>query len=55
MRDGGEWKLWKCVEEPEFGPGLTIHTVYIMGKLLDGNQILQGLFMLAQINFIIEL
>ncbi|KAH9795091.1 Lactamase B domain-containing protein [Citrus sinensis] len=41
VRDGGEWKLWKCVEEPEFGPGLTIHTVYIMGKLLDGNQILQ--------------
>lgn len=43
------------MEEPGFGPGLMVHTVCIMGKLLDGNQILQGLFMLAQINFIIEL
>ncbi|KAJ4709907.1 Metallo-beta-lactamase superfamily protein [Melia azedarach] len=41
VRDGGEWRLWKCVEEPEFGPGLPVHTVYIMGKLLDGNQTLQ--------------
>ncbi|KAJ0096026.1 hypothetical protein Patl1_15043 [Pistacia atlantica] len=21
VRDGGEWRLWKCVEEAEFGPG----------------------------------
>ncbi|XP_031248170.1 uncharacterized protein LOC116105951 isoform X2 [Pistacia vera] len=41
VRDGGEWRLWKCVEEAEFGPGLPVHTVYIMGTLVDGNRHLQ--------------
>ncbi|CAK9159516.1 unnamed protein product [Ilex paraguariensis] len=36
---GVQWKFWKCVEEPEFGPGLPIKTVYIVGNLVpdDGN------------------
>ncbi|XP_044489878.1 uncharacterized protein LOC123214182 isoform X2 [Mangifera indica] len=41
MRDGREWRLWKCVEEAEFGPGLPVHTVYIIGTLADGNVYLQ--------------
>ncbi|KAM7468339.1 hypothetical protein LguiB_015901 [Lonicera macranthoides] len=34
-----EWKFWKFVAEPEFGPGLPVQTVYIMGKIRpeDGN------------------
>lgn len=27
----GRWKFWKFVEEPEFGPGSPIHTVFITG------------------------
>ncbi|XP_021753388.1 uncharacterized protein LOC110718789 isoform X1 [Chenopodium quinoa] len=27
----GQWKFWKFVEEPEFGPGPPIHTVFITG------------------------
>ena len=41
--DGGEWKFWKYVEEAEFGPGLPVHTVFIMGKLLARDQNLLGL------------
>ncbi|KAK3189295.1 hypothetical protein Dsin_028856 [Dipteronia sinensis] len=41
VRDVGEWWLWKCEEEPEFGPGFPVHTVYIMGTLLDGIHNLQ--------------
>ena len=37
VTDGGEWKFWKYVEEAEFRPGLPIHTVFIMGKLLAGD------------------
>ena len=43
VTDGGEWKFWKYVEEAEFGPGLPVHTVFIMGKLLAGDRNLQGL------------
>ena len=32
------------MEEAEFGPGLPVHTVFIMGKLLAGNRNLEGLF-----------
>lgn len=28
-----EWKFHKCVEEPEFGPGLPAKMVYIIGTL----------------------
>ncbi|CAN4121825.1 unnamed protein product [Withania somnifera] len=28
-----EWKFLKCVQEPEFGPGLPVKTVYIIGIL----------------------
>ncbi|XP_058182666.1 uncharacterized protein LOC131300720 isoform X1 [Rhododendron vialii] len=38
-----QWKLLKCVEEPEFGPGLPVQTVYITGKLGPENGDLQGL------------
>ena len=44
ITNGGEWKFWKYMEEAEFGPGLPIHTVFIMGKLLAGNRNLEGLF-----------
>ncbi|XP_059653945.1 uncharacterized protein LOC132300745 isoform X2 [Cornus florida] len=30
---GVHWKFWKYVEEPEFGPGSPVHTVYITGTL----------------------
>lgn len=38
VNDGGEWRFLKLVEEAEFGPGLPVHRVYIVGKLLPGNQ-----------------
>ncbi|KAL7171163.1 hypothetical protein ACSBR2_035916 [Camellia fascicularis] len=40
---GVQWKLWKCVEEPEFGPGLPVQTVYVVGILGPENGDLQGL------------
>ncbi|KAK3026661.1 hypothetical protein RJ639_040688, partial [Escallonia herrerae] len=30
---GVVWKFWKFVEEPEFGPGLPVQTVYVTGKV----------------------
>ncbi|TYI36940.1 hypothetical protein ES332_A03G176900v1 [Gossypium tomentosum] len=44
VNDVGEWSLFKYVEEAEFGPGFPVNTVFIMGKLLDGNQNCQGLW-----------
>ena len=41
--DGGEWKFWKYVEEAEFRPGLPVHIVFIMGKLLARDRNLLGL------------
>ena len=41
--DGGDWKFWKYVEEAEIGPGLPVHTVFIMGKFLAGDRNLLGL------------
>ncbi|THG12998.1 hypothetical protein TEA_006979 [Camellia sinensis var. sinensis] len=40
---GVQWKLCKCVEEPEFGPGLPVQTVYVVGILGPENGDLQGL------------
>jgi len=40
--NGVQWKLLKCVEEPEFGPGLPVQTVYITGNLGPENGDLQG-------------
>ena len=44
VTDGGEWKFRKYVEEAEFGRGLPVHTVFIIGKLLAGDRNLLGLF-----------
>ena len=44
VTDGGEWKFWKYVKEAKFGPGLPVHTAFILGKLLAGDRNLQGLF-----------
>jgi hypothetical protein len=49
---GGEWKFWKYVEEVEFGPGLPVHTVFITGQLVAGDQNLQGFLMSALINLL---
>lgn len=48
--DGGEWKFWKYVEEPEFGPGFPVHNVFITGQLVAGKN-LQGLLIPALIYF----
>ncbi|KAF3431897.1 hypothetical protein FNV43_RR26633 [Rhamnella rubrinervis] len=36
--DEGEWRFWNYVEEPEFGPGPPVQTVFITGNLGAGNQ-----------------
>ncbi|XWS34985.1 hypothetical protein CRYUN_Cryun21dG0085100 [Craigia yunnanensis] len=41
--DVAEWRLFKYVEEAEFRPGFPVNTVFVMGKLLNGNQSCQGL------------
>ena len=43
VTDGGKLKFWKYVEEAKFGPGLPVHTVFIMGKLLARDRNLLGL------------
>ena len=48
MSDVGEWSLFKYVEEAEFGPGFPVNTVFVMGKLLDGNQNCQGVFLITR-------
>ncbi|OAY31350.1 uncharacterized protein LOC110599995 isoform X1 [Manihot esculenta] len=40
--DKGDWKFLKLVEEPEFGPGLPAHTIYVTG-LTGGNESLPEL------------
>ncbi|VFQ79729.1 unnamed protein product [Cuscuta campestris] len=40
-----EWRFHKCVEEPEFGPGLPTKIVYIIGILGCRNENLNGLSM----------
>ena len=37
-----EWKLWKFVAEPEFGPRLHVQTVYIIGKIRPKDENLKG-------------
>lgn len=39
----GQWTLWKYVEEPEFGPGSPVQTVFILGKLVLEVEHLPGL------------
>ncbi|KAL1828920.1 hypothetical protein ACET3Z_007332 [Daucus carota] len=38
---GAQWKFWKLVEEPDFGPGIRVHTVYITVKLGPDDGILK--------------
>ena len=52
ITNGGEWKFWKYMEEAEFGLGLPVHTVFIMGKLLAGDRNLLGLCVYIYICFI---
>ncbi|CAI0553178.1 unnamed protein product [Linum tenue] len=33
----GAWRISKFVEEPEFGPGLPVRTIYIVGELARAN------------------
>ncbi|XP_047311942.1 uncharacterized protein LOC124915292 isoform X2 [Impatiens glandulifera] len=40
---GVEWKFYMLVEEPEFGPGLPLQTVFITGRLAPGNEDFEGL------------
>lgn len=37
-----DWRLWKYVEEAQFGPGPPINSVFIRGKLV-ADQNLRGL------------
>ncbi|CAI9096154.1 OLC1v1032237C1 [Oldenlandia corymbosa var. corymbosa] len=32
-----EWEFQKCIEEPDFGPGLPVKTVYLLGHLGSNN------------------
>ncbi|CAN1181167.1 Beta-lactamase-like protein 2 homolog [Linum perenne] len=41
--DVGKWRVSKFIEEPEFGPGLPIRTVYVVAKLALGGQPLPDL------------
>lgn len=38
----GRWTFWKYVEEPEFGPGRPIHTVFITGNYALANKTHDG-------------
>lgn len=46
--DKGDWKFLKLVEEPEFGPGLPAHTIYVTG-LTGGNESLPGLLLVKML------
>ncbi|KAF5755539.1 putative metallo-beta-lactamase, winged helix-like DNA-binding domain superfamily [Helianthus annuus] len=37
-----EWKFLKFVEEPNFGPGFTIETVYVIGDFVSNVETLKG-------------
>lgn len=41
-----KWKFLKYVEEPEFGPGIPVKTVYLVGKLGPQDGKLKGLIVL---------
>lgn len=41
-----KWSFSKVVEEPEFGPGLPVKTVYIVGELEPHDGKLEGLLLL---------
>ncbi|KAL8153882.1 hypothetical protein V2J09_011642 [Rumex salicifolius] len=36
------WRFWKYVEEPEFGPGTPIQTVFIVGQFASSSGMSQG-------------
>ncbi|XP_065881019.1 uncharacterized protein [Euphorbia lathyris] len=36
--DGEDWRFFKFVEEPDFGPAFSIHTIYVTAKLTTGVQ-----------------
>lgn len=42
----GDWKFLKYVEEPYFGPGAPIHTLFIVGTLDHKMENFQGLYLL---------
>lgn len=46
-----EWKFMKYVQEPEFGPGLPVKTVYIIGTLGPKNGKLKGSTNFTQFTF----
>lgn len=37
-----DWEFWKCTEEPDFGPGLPIKTLYLVGNLGSQDGKLKG-------------
>ncbi|XP_010551253.1 PREDICTED: uncharacterized protein LOC104821921 isoform X2 [Tarenaya hassleriana] len=39
--DVGEWRFFKRVKEPEFGPDSCLHTCFLTGKLLNSDRTLQ--------------
>ncbi|XP_062028997.1 uncharacterized protein LOC133745004 [Rosa rugosa] len=39
--DAGDWKLWKYVDEAQFGPGPPINSVFVREKLVNADQNLQ--------------
>lgn len=50
-----EWKFLKYVQEPEFGPGLPVKTVYITGTLGRKDGKLTGLTDFTQFMFDLSL
>lgn len=40
--DETEWKFLKFVEEPNFGPGYPVETVYVTGELATNVGTLKG-------------
>lgn len=45
------WKFLKVVEEPEFGPGIPVKTLYIVGELEAHEGKLEGLLLLTFCSF----
>ena len=39
----GQWRFWRFVEEAEFGPGLPVHTVFLVANLAVEVHKLQGM------------
>lgn len=45
----GEWTVLKYVEEPDFGPGPPVHTLFVIGNLGSKVDNLQGMSLLILI------